>query len=192
MVSGRLGWVQSVAVEPGTSGLSLGQATESLRYGTLCPASSSSPSLVTSQPYEVLLFRRNIRICSPAGRIRCVFRKHSGVYTLSLHPTLSILVTAGRDASARVWDVRIKVQIHVLTGHTATVADVKCQESDPQLITGSMDTTARSQDLAAGKTTTTLTYRKKSICALATHPTEYSFAIASAGRNSIKKVEVPQ
>ena len=158
---GRLGWVQSVAVEPGTSGLSLGQATESLRYGTLRPANSSSRSLGTSQPYEVLLFRRNIHICSPAGRIRCVFRKHSGVYTLSLHPTLDILVTAGRDASARVWDVCIKVQIHVLTGHTATVADTKCQEGDPQLITGSMDTTVRLRHFATGKTMTTLMHHKR-------------------------------
>ena len=67
----------------------------------------------------------------------------SGVYALSLHPTLDILVTAGRDASARVWDMRTKAQIHVLSGHTATVADVKCQESDPQVITGSMDSTVR-------------------------------------------------
>ncbi len=51
----------------------------------------------------------------------------SGVYSLSLHPTLDVLVTAGRDAS----------------GHTATVADVKCQDSDPQVITGSMDSTVR-------------------------------------------------
>ena len=67
----------------------------------------------------------------------------SGVYALSLHPTLDILVTSGRDASARVWDMRTKAQIHVLSGHTATVADVKCQESDPQVITGSMDSTVR-------------------------------------------------
>lgn len=67
----------------------------------------------------------------------------SGVYSLSLHPTLDVLVTAGRDASARVWDMRTKAQIHVLSGHTATVADVKCQESDPQVITGSMDSTVR-------------------------------------------------
>lgn len=67
----------------------------------------------------------------------------SGVYSLSLHPTLDVLVTAGRDASARVWDMRTKAQIHALTGHTATVADVKCQESDPQVITGSMDSTIR-------------------------------------------------
>jgi WD40 repeat protein len=67
----------------------------------------------------------------------------SGVYSLSLHPTLDVLVTSGRDASARVWDMRTKAQIHVLAGHSATVADVKCQESDPQVITGSMDSTVR-------------------------------------------------
>jgi pleiotropic regulator 1 len=61
----------------------------------------------------------------------------------SLHPTLDVLVTAGRDATARVWDMRTKAQAMVLTGHTATVADVKCQDSDPQVITGSMDTTIR-------------------------------------------------
>lgn len=68
----------------------------------------------------------------------------SGVYALSLHPTLDVLVTSGRDASARVWDMRTKAQIHVLSGHSATVADVKCQDSDPQVITSSMDSTIRS------------------------------------------------
>jgi pleiotropic regulator 1 len=56
---------------------------------------------------------------------------------------LDVLATAGRDAYARVWDMRTKAQIHVLAGHTATVADVKCQDSDPQVITGSMDSTVR-------------------------------------------------
>lgn len=116
----------------------------------------------------------------------------SGVYALSLHPTLDVLVTSGRDASARVWDMRTKAQIHVLSGHTATVADVKCQDSDPQVITGSMDSTVRLWDLAAGKTMMTLTHHKKSIRALAIHPTEYSFASASAGGNNIKKWKCPE
>ncbi len=133
----------------------------------------------------------------------------SGVYSLSLHPTLDVLVTAGRDASARVWDMRTKAQIHALTGHTGTVSDVKCQESDPQVVTGSMDSTVRwatpeylalsSQfflirlwDLAAGKTMTTLTHHKKSVRALAIHPTEYSFASGSAGGNNIKKWKCPE
>lgn len=134
----------------------------------------------------------------------------SGVYSLSLHPTLDVLVTSGRDASARVWDMRTKAQIYVLSGHTATVGDVKCQESDPQVITGSMDSTIRSVthsssvssrfnlffnslwDLAAGKTMVTLTHHKKSVRALTIHPTEYSFASGSAGGNNIKKWKCPE
>jgi pleiotropic regulator 1 len=67
----------------------------------------------------------------------------SGIYSLSLHPTLDVLVTAGRDASARVWDMRTKAQVHVLSGHRGTVASVQCQDSDPQVVTGSMDSTIR-------------------------------------------------
>ena len=103
--------------------------------------------------------------------------------------------------------------LHVLSGHTATIADVKCQESDPQVITGSMDSTVRYVaftlpnpprltgmdsfvrrlwDLAAGRTMVTLTHHKKSVRALAIHPTEYSFASASAGGNNIKKWKCPE
>ena len=38
----------------------------------------------------------------------------------------------------------------------------------------------------------TLTHHKKSVRALAIHPTEYSFASASAGGNNIKKWKCPQ
>lgn len=70
-------------------------------------------------------------------------KSDSPVHGTRLHPTLDVLVTAGRDASARVWDMRTKAQVHILTGHTATISDVQCQESDPQVITGSMDSTVR-------------------------------------------------
>ncbi|KAJ7302079.1 hypothetical protein DFH08DRAFT_991892 [Mycena albidolilacea] len=58
----------------------------------------------------------------------------SGVYALSLYPMLAVLVTAGRVTHSR---------IHILSGHTPTVADVKYQQSEPQVITGSMDWTVR-------------------------------------------------
>ena len=44
----------------------------------------------------------------------------SGVYTLSLHPTLNILFTGGRDSAVRVWDIRTKAQVQVLSGHKHT------------------------------------------------------------------------
>jgi pleiotropic regulator 1 len=39
--------------------------------------------------------------------------------------------------------MRTKAQVHILAGHTGTISDVKCQDSDPQIITGSMDSTVR-------------------------------------------------
>ena len=35
----------------------------------------------------------------------------SAVYDLALHPTLDVLVSCGRDSTARVWDMRSKVVI---------------------------------------------------------------------------------
>jgi pleiotropic regulator 1 len=54
------------------------------------------------------------------------------------------------------------------------------------------DFVARLWDLAAGKTMVTLTHHKKSVRALAVHPTEYSFASGSAGGNNIKKWKCPE
>ena len=112
------------------------------------------------------------------------------MYTLSLHPTLDVLVTGGRDGVARVWDMRTRSNIHVLGGHTGTVADVKCQEAYPQDITASLDKTVRLWDLAAGKTMGVLTHHKKGVRALALHPSEFTFATGSTG--SIKQWKCPE
>jgi len=69
--------------------------------------------------------------------------------------------------------MRTKNQIHCLSGHTNTVASVNSQGTDPQVISGSHDHTIKLWDLAAGKCLSTLTNHKKSIRALALHPTEY-------------------
>jgi pleiotropic regulator 1 len=114
----------------------------------------------------------------------------SGVYTLSLHPTLDVLVTGGRDGVARVWDMRTRSNVHVLGGHKGTVADVKCQEADPQVISASLDSTVRLWDLAAGKSMGILTHHKKGVRTLAIHPTEFTFA--SGSTNSIKQWKCPE
>jgi pleiotropic regulator 1 len=112
------------------------------------------------------------------------------VYALKLHPTIDVLVTGGRDGAARVWDMRTRSNVHVLSGHTGTVADLVCQEADPQVITGSLDSTVRMWDLAAGKTMGVLTHHKKGVRALATHPTEFTFATGST--STIKQWKCPE
>lgn len=55
------------------------------------------------------------------------------MYAIDLHPTIDVLVTCGRDGTARVWDMRTKACIHTLTGHNNTVADIRCQAAEPQV-----------------------------------------------------------
>ena len=50
----------------------------------------------------------------------------------------------------QVWDIRTKACVHSLQGHTNTVACVRAQSAEPQLISASHDTTIRLWDLAAG------------------------------------------
>lgn len=52
---------------------------------------------------------------------------------MALHPNIDVLVTAGRDSTARVWDMRTKANVHTLAGHTNTVASVICQAAEPQV-----------------------------------------------------------
>ncbi|KAI0668257.1 WD40 repeat-like protein [Trametes maxima] len=206
VISGHLGWVRSVAVEPGNKWFATGAGDRVIKIWDLASGElklSLTGHISTVRGLAVSSRHPYLFSCGEDKMVKCwdleankVIRHYhghlSGVYALSLHPTLDVLVTSGRDASARVWDMRTKAQIHVLAGHTATVADVKCQESDPQVITGSMDSTVRLWDLAAGKTMVTLTHHKKSVRALAIHPTEYTFASASAGGNNIKKWKCPE
>ncbi|KAI9735015.1 MAG: pre-mRNA-splicing factor prp46 [Claussenomyces sp. TS43310] len=204
VISGHLGWVRSLAVEPNNQWFASGAgdrtikiwdlATGSLRL-TLTGHISTVRGLAVS-PRHPYLFS-----CGEDKMVKCwdletnkVIRHYhghlSGVYTLSLHPTLDVLVTGGRDGVARVWDMRTRSNIHVLAGHKGTVTDVKCQEVDPQVISSSLDSTVRLWDLAAGKTMGVLTHHKKGVRALAVHPKEFTFASGSTG--SIKQWKCPE
>lgn len=204
VISGHLGWVRALAVEPNNEWFASGAGDRTIKIWNLATGSlrltltghiSTVRGLAVS-PRHPYLFS-----CGEDKMVKCwdleankVIRHYhghlSGVYTLALHPKLDVLVTGGRDGVARVWDMRTRSNIHVLSGHKGTVADVKCQEADPQIITGSLDSTVRLWDLAAGKTMGVLTHHKKGVRNLTIHPTEFTFASASTG--SIKQWKCPE
>lgn len=203
VISGHTGWVRCADVEPGNEWFATGGGDRIIKIWDLATGQLklsltghvSAVRGVKISPRHPYLFS-----CGEDKMVKCwdleynkVIRHYHGhlsaVQGLSIHPTIDVLVTVGRDATCRVWDMRTKAQVHALSGHTNTIAAVETQSVDPQVITASHDTTIRLWDLAAGRCRTTLTHHKKSVRALALHPTLFMFA--SGSPDNIKEWKCP-
>ncbi|XP_038568943.1 pleiotropic regulator 1 isoform X2 [Micropterus salmoides] len=194
VISGHLGWVRSIAVEPGNQWFVTGSADRTIKIWDLASGKlklSLTGHISTVRGVAVSTRSPYLFSCGEDKQVKCwdleynkVIRHYHGhlsaVYGIDLHPTIDVLVTCSRDATARVWDIRTKANVHTLTGHTNTVATVRCQAAEPQIITGSHDSTIRLWDLIAGKTRATLTNHKKSVRSIVLHPRQYTFASGSA------------
>ncbi|KAJ1924033.1 pre-mRNA-splicing factor prp46 [Coemansia sp. S17] len=184
VISGHIGWVRSLAVEPGNKWFASGSVDRTIKIWDL--ASGTLKLTLTGHISPVRGLAVSARhpylfSCGEDKQVKCwdletnkVVRQYhghlSGVYTLALHPVLDLLVTGGRDTVVKVWDIRTKQQVHVLAGHKSTISSVQCQEADPQVISASMDSTY--------------------VRALALHPTQFGFASASS--DNVKQWRCPK
>ena len=199
VISGHLGWVRSVTVDPSNEWFVTGSADRTIKIWDL--ASGQLKLTLTGHIEQVTGLAVSDRhpymfSCGLDKQVKCwdleynkVIRHYhghlSGVYSLALHPELDVLMTGGRDSACRVWDMRTKTQAMCLSGHDNTVGTIVSQRENPQVMTGSYDSTIKLWDLAAGKCSNTLTHHKKGVRALALHPTDFSLLSASA--DNIKK-----
>ncbi|KAF3939411.1 Beta-TrCP [Dactylella cylindrospora] len=204
VISGHLGWVRAIEVEPGNQWFCTGAGDRTIKIWDLASGSlrlTLTGHISTVRGLAVSSRHPYLFSCAEDKQVKCwdleqnkVIRHYhghlSGVYAMALHPNLDVLVTTGRDAVARVWDIRTRAAVMVLAGHKGTVGAVRTQEADPQIITGSMDSTIRLWDLAAGKAMAVLTHHKKAVRGLAVHPKEFTFASGSA--DNIKQWKCPE
>lgn len=203
VISGHLGWVRCVSVDPANEWFVTGSGDRTLKIWDLASGTlritltghiSAVRGVCVSARHPYLFSVGEDKLVKnwdlETNKVIRAYHGHlSGVYSCELHPTLDLLITGGRDSTARVWDIRTKAQVRVLAGHTNTVSSIACQPTDPQIITGSHDSTIRCWDLASGKVFTTITNHKKSVRALKIHPSEYTFVSGSA--DNIKVFKCP-
>lgn len=204
VISGHLGWVRGVAVEPGNEWFATGSADRTVKIWDLASGQlkltltghvHTVRSLAVSprHPYLFSAGEDKMVKCWDLEQNKVIRHYHghlSGVYSMAMHPTLDLLITGGRDSVGRVWDIRTKHEIMVLGGHQNSVSAIIAQSVDPQVVTGSMDTTMRLWDLRKASATVTLTHHKKSVRALVGHPKEFTFA--SGGADNVKKWLFPK
>ncbi|KAK6173272.1 hypothetical protein SNE40_016753 [Patella caerulea] len=204
VISGHLGWVRCIAVEPANQWFVTGAGDRVIKIWDLASGTlklSLTGHISTVRGVAVSTRNPYLFSCGEDKQVKCWdleynkvirhFHGHlSAVHSLDIHPNIDILASAGRDASVRIWDIRTKACVHTMSGHQNTVAVVKCQSAEPQVISGSHDCTIRLWDLAAGRTRVTLTNHKKSVRAAALHPAQYSFATASP--DNIKQWKFPE
>ncbi|KAL5988264.1 hypothetical protein ACLOJK_036027 [Asimina triloba] len=191
VISGHLGWVRSIAFDPSNTWFCTGSADRTIKIWDV--ASGRLKLTLTGHIEQIrglAVSQRHTYMFSAGDdkQVKCwdleqnkVIRSYhghlSGVYCLAVHPNIDILLTGGRDSVCRddletVWDIRSKAQIFALSGHDNTVCSVFSRPTDPQVVTGSHDTTIKFWDLRAGKSMATLTHHKKSVRAMALHPTD--------------------
>ena len=204
VVAGHLGWVRSIAVDPGNEWFATGSVDRTIKIWDL--ASSKLKLTLTGHLHAVRALQISNRhpYLFSAGEDKMVkcwdleqnmairhYHGHfSGVCALAIHPTLDLIVTGGRDSSARVWDMRTRHEVMTLTGHHDAVMSIIAQGVDPQVVTASMDRTIRLWDIRKANVSMILTHHKKSVRALVGHPTE--FTMASGAADSLKKWLFPR
>ncbi|GAA6097785.1 pleiotropic regulator 1, partial [Tachysurus ichikawai] len=115
VISGHLGWVRCLAVEPGNQWFVTGSADRTIKIWDLASGKlklSLTGHISTVRGVAISTRSPYLFSCGEDKQVKCwdleynkVIRHYHGhlsaVYDLDLHPTIDVLVTCSRDATAR-------------------------------------------------------------------------------------------
>ena len=103
------------------------------------------------------------------------------VSALAFSPDRTLLASASRDRTVRVWDSEAGLLLHVLSGHLGQVLSVAFHPQRSQLISGGFDESVRLWDTKTGEELATVQALGSQVSALAYSPNGQLLAVGSGG-----------
>jgi WD40 repeat protein len=112
----------------------------------------------------------------PATPARTAAAHPGGCCSLAVERGGHLVASCGADRTARVWDLALGQQVHVLQGMTAAVNDVAFTADGRALLGAGGDKSLRLWDMASGKARHTLTGHAAAVQCVAGSPADAATA----------------
>jgi WD40 repeat protein len=117
-----------------------------------------------------------------SGKLAALLKGHTGsVNGVAFSPNGKLLLSGDGAASAIIWDVEKRAQLHVLQGHTAEIYAVGFTPDGARAVTGSFDATLKLWSVTDGKDLATLTGHMHQVRSLAVSSIDGSIASGDRG-----------
>eukprot|EP00898_Chlorokybus_atmophyticus_P008289 jgi/Chlat1/8461/Chrsp80S07927 len=173
VISGHLGWVRSVAVDPSNQWFATGAADRTIkaRFATIDMYALHGPHPYTNNLLPSLMPLQIWDLAS--GQLRLTLTGHiEQIRGLAVSPRHPYMFSAGDDKQVKCWDLEYNKVIRHYHGHLSGVYCLALHPTLDVLMTGGRDSVCRVWDMRTKAQIFALAGHQNTVCSVIAQPTD--------------------